>query len=50
MHDGLRGQRQDNDGGNSKSAECERRPIQHDADQYDRNHDERALRCDFRTG
>jgi len=50
VDDGLRRDQQDNDGGNSKCPECERRAIHHHADQHDRDHDKRALRGNFGAG
>ena len=47
MHDRLRRKQQHDEGRDRERAEGQRRPIHHDADQHDRDHDEGALRRDL---
>ena len=49
MHDRLRREQQHGEGGDRDGAEGQRRPVEHDADQHDRDHDEGALRGDARA-
>jgi hypothetical protein len=50
MNDRLRGEQEHSDGRNRQRAEGQRRPIDHHADENDRDHDEGALGRNLGTG
>jgi hypothetical protein len=50
MHHRFRGQQQHHQCGDGHRAQSQNRPVEHDAEEHDGNHDERALRRDFRAG
>jgi len=49
VNDGLGREHHDEQGGDREVAQRKGRAVDHDADQHDRDHDERALRRDFRA-
>jgi hypothetical protein len=49
MNNGLRREQHDKQRRKREIAQRQGRPVDHDADQHDRDHDERTLRRDFRA-